>query len=149
MSNIDKHALREAAEKAQAARARLESIPDEDVVLFEENDIKSDVSVCNKFIVTANPSTVLALLDELEAGEQQIKTLESRNRRLDGIIAAAEKRIAELQELRKTDSADREMLKRLYDECDTGERRGNGSQSGVAMPSWVTVEAARLLLGVK
>lgn len=91
----------------------------------------------------------LALLDELEADGQQIKTLESRNRRLDGIIAAAEKRIAELQELRKADSADREMLKRLYDECDTGERRGNGSQSGVAMPSWVTVEAARLLLGVK
>lgn len=41
------------------------------------------------------------------------------------------------------------MLARLYAECDTGERRGNGSQSGVAMPSWVTVEAARLLLGVK
>lgn len=40
------------------------------------------------------------------------------------------------------------MLSRLYAECDTGERRGNGSQSGVAMPSWVTVEAARLLLGV-
>lgn len=41
------------------------------------------------------------------------------------------------------------MLARLYAECDTGERRGNGSQSGVAMPSWGTVEAARLLLGVK
>ncbi|HEM8020255.1 hypothetical protein AB1Y73_16085 [Enterobacter hormaechei] len=41
------------------------------------------------------------------------------------------------------------MLARLYAECDTGERRGNGSLSGVAMPSWVTVEAARLLLGVK
>ncbi len=41
------------------------------------------------------------------------------------------------------------MLKRLYAECDTGERRGNGSQSGVAMPSWETVEAARLLLWVK
>lgn len=41
------------------------------------------------------------------------------------------------------------MLARLYAECDTGERRGNGSQSGVALPSWVTVEAARLMLGVK
>ncbi|MCU6407868.1 hypothetical protein [Enterobacter quasiroggenkampii] len=51
----------------------------------------------------------------------------------------AEKRVAELEA----------MLARLYAECDTGERRGNGSQSGVAMPSWVTVEAARLLLGVK
>ena len=39
------------------------------------------------------------------------------------------------------------MLMRLYVECDTGERRGNGSQSGVAMPSWQTVEEARVLLG--
>jgi len=82
MSNIDKHALREAAEKAQAARARLESIPDEDVVLFEENDIKSDVSVCNKFIVTANPSTVLALLDELEVAEKRVAELEAREVKL-------------------------------------------------------------------
>lgn len=37
----------------------------------------------------------LALLDELEADKEQIKTLESRNRRLEGIIDAAEKRIAE------------------------------------------------------
>ncbi|MBT1814114.1 ead/Ea22-like family protein [Enterobacter roggenkampii] len=54
-------------------------------------------------------------------------------------LEAKGKQIAELQA----------MLARLYAECDTGERRGNGSQSGVAMPSWVTVEAARLLLGVK
>lgn len=40
------------------------------------------------------------------------------------------------------------MLARLYAECDTGERRVNGSQSGVAMPSWAVVEAVRLLLGV-
>lgn len=36
------------------------------------------------------------LLDELEADKEQIKALESRNRRLDGIIDAAERRIAEL-----------------------------------------------------
>lgn len=54
-------------------------------------------------------------------------------------LTNAEKRIADVEA----------MLTRLYAECDTGERRGNGSQSGVAMPSWVTVEAARLLLGVK
>ncbi|EBX3198465.1 ead/Ea22-like family protein [Salmonella enterica subsp. enterica serovar Abony] len=64
--NIDKQALREAAEKAQAARARLESFPDEDVVLFEDDDIKSDVSACNKFFVLATPATMLELLDELE-----------------------------------------------------------------------------------
>ncbi|QDK20867.1 ead/Ea22-like family protein [Leclercia adecarboxylata] len=64
MKVLNKQALREAAEKAQAARARLESMPDEDVVLFEDDDIKTDVFVCNKFIVTANPATVLALLNE-------------------------------------------------------------------------------------
>lgn len=37
------------------------------------------------------------LLDELEADKEQIKTLESRNRRLDGIISAAERRIQELE----------------------------------------------------
>lgn len=37
-------------------------------------------------------------------------------------------------------------LEQLYSECDTGERRGNGSLSGVAMPSWPTVEATRQLL---
>ncbi|HCL5132366.1 TPA: ead/Ea22-like family protein [Salmonella enterica] len=36
------------------------------------------------------------LLDELKADKEQIKALESRNRRLDGIIDAAERRIAEL-----------------------------------------------------
>ncbi|EJZ7019519.1 ead/Ea22-like family protein [Salmonella enterica] len=60
----DKQALCEAAEKARTARARLEALIDEDVVLFKDDDIKSDISVCNKFIVTANPTTVLALLDE-------------------------------------------------------------------------------------
>ncbi|EBB8133845.1 protein Ead [Salmonella enterica] len=105
MSNIDKQALREAAEKAQAARARLESIPDEDVVLFEENDIKSDVSVCNKFIVTANPTTVLALLDELEhykSREERVTKLVLDNSTSWDVLyeklEAAEKRIAEQRE---------------------------------------------------
>ncbi|EKZ7847657.1 ead/Ea22-like family protein [Salmonella enterica] len=104
MSNIDKQALREAAEKAQAARARLESIPDEDVVLFEENDIKSDVSVCNKFIVTANPTTVLALLDEnlqlqreKDATEVVALALRDDMRQAREQLEAAEKRNAEQQ----------------------------------------------------
>ncbi|WP_218202946.1 ead/Ea22-like family protein [Salmonella enterica] len=40
-----------------------------------------------------------ALLDEWEADKEQIKALESRNRRLDGIIDAAEKRVAELESI--------------------------------------------------
>lgn len=37
-----------------------------------------------------------ALLNEWEADKEQIKAVESRNRRLDGIIDAAEHRLAEL-----------------------------------------------------
>ncbi|HBV6178798.1 TPA: hypothetical protein MD270_000988 [Klebsiella pneumoniae] len=40
---------------------------------------------------------ILALVEALEKAQQTEKTLESRNRRLDGIITAAEKRIAELE----------------------------------------------------
>lgn len=97
----------------------------------------------NMFVETRD---VLALLDELEAVQKTsaarlgaIDTTHKMFQRERGRAEAAEKRIAELEA----------MLARLYTECDTGERRGNGSQSGVAMPSWVTVEAARLLLGVK
>lgn len=75
MSNIDKQALREAAEKAIA-----------------DNHIQDEWF---HYLRCSTPETVLALLDELEADKEQIKTLESRNRRLEGIIDAAEKRIAE------------------------------------------------------
>ncbi|ENQ6791468.1 ead/Ea22-like family protein [Salmonella enterica] len=75
---IDKQALREAAEKARTARARLEALTDEDVVLFKDDDIKSDISVYNKFIVMANPDAVLPLLDEREATEKRIAELEAR-----------------------------------------------------------------------
>lgn len=47
-------------------------------------------------VVDVSDPEVLMLLDEREADKEKIKTLESRNRRLEGIIDAAEKRIAEL-----------------------------------------------------
>lgn len=37
-------------------------------------------------------------------------------------------------------------LRNIYAACDTGERRGNGSQQGVAMPDWGTVDSVRALL---
>ncbi|WP_370605359.1 ead/Ea22-like family protein [Citrobacter braakii] len=90
MTALNKYAaLREAAEKAKAARARLESMPDEDVVLFEDDDIKSDVYTCNKFIVTANPATVLALLDEnlqLQRDKDSLEAAEKRNAELTEFI---------------------------------------------------------------
>ncbi|EEJ3293260.1 ead/Ea22-like family protein [Salmonella enterica subsp. diarizonae] len=100
--NIDKQALRKVAEKAQAARARLESFPDEDGVLFEDDDIKSDVSACNKFFVLATPATMLALLDELEAETRYregafiaCNRWHDKFREADGKLEAAERRIAE------------------------------------------------------
>ena len=165
MSNIDKRALREAAERATLGRIgdRIDgsgSIKyqcfgnDGSLVLqadhknMEYGFIGVNSEADELFFRLCDPAAVLALLNEiaeleqrhcgtalLEREEMHTKTL---GRMLDE-LEAKDKRIAELQA----------MLARLYAECDTGERRGNGSQSGVAMPSWVTVEAARLLLGVK
>ncbi|MBJ8875312.1 ead/Ea22-like family protein [Citrobacter koseri] len=83
MSNIDKKALRDIAEKTKIAG-------EAPVMPFEQR-----INALNDFTKHFTPATVLALLDELEADKEQIKTLESRNRRLEGIINAAERRIAE------------------------------------------------------
>lgn len=69
MSNIDKRALREAAEKAvtddgwwdEKQLAHVDGV----VMLHVEAD----------FVSAANPTTVLALLDELEAKDAQIANL--------------------------------------------------------------------------
>lgn len=102
MSNIDKRALREAANAANAASwGNWEPYkPHKGARGYEVKvGMKAVAQHCLKvdsvFIAVANPATVLALLDELKADKEQIKTLESRNRRLEGIIDAAEKRIAE------------------------------------------------------
>jgi hypothetical protein len=68
MSNIDKRALREAAEKA---------ISEEGETWWSEEQLASDYGLAlhkadAKFIAAANPATVLALLDELESAEKRI-----------------------------------------------------------------------------
>lgn len=80
MSNIDKRALREAAEKALSAKARLalmESVFDDD-----GEDVKpeaqEDIRICVSFNDLTNPSTVLALLDELEAKDKSISFLKDQ-----------------------------------------------------------------------
>ncbi|EOY5729789.1 ead/Ea22-like family protein [Enterobacter bugandensis] len=72
MSNIDKRALREAAEKA---------ISEEGETWWNEDQLASDYGLAlhrtdAKFIAAANPANVLALLDELEAKDKQIAELE-------------------------------------------------------------------------
>ena len=83
MSNIDKRAkraLREAAEKATKGQWVVEfddeiystdGVNNEQIAMvFSENEARDAA-----FIAAANPATVLALLDELEAKDKQIADL--------------------------------------------------------------------------
>lgn len=83
MSNINKQALREAAEKATKGQWAVEfddeiystdGVNHEQIAMvFSENEARDAA-----FIAAANPATVLALLDELEAAEKRIAELEAR-----------------------------------------------------------------------
>ncbi|HGH4648774.1 ead/Ea22-like family protein [Enterobacter cloacae] len=85
MSNIDKHALREAANAANAASwGNWEPYkPHKGARGYEVKvGVKAVAQHCLKvdsvFIAAANPATVLALLDKLEAAEKRIAELEGR-----------------------------------------------------------------------
>ncbi|MBK4374056.1 ead/Ea22-like family protein [Enterobacter hormaechei] len=83
MSNIDKRALREAAVRAggvkwqymratQHTKAYLTDEKGWTVVNCTDGDVPAK---CAGFIESANPATVLALLDELEAADKRIAEL--------------------------------------------------------------------------
>ena len=84
MSEINYQALREAAEKATKGRWAVEfddeiystdGVNHEQIAMvFSENEARDAA-----FIAAANPATVLALLDELEAAEKRIAELEARS----------------------------------------------------------------------
>ena len=96
MSNIDKRVLREAAEKATPGNWWIDS-HGQAMVSFTDNDVLEVFATNNKraavrhedtgnlsrwrndndatFIATADPATVLALLDELEAKDAKIANL--------------------------------------------------------------------------
>ncbi|SAF75290.1 Uncharacterised protein [Enterobacter asburiae] len=85
MSNIDKRALREAANAANAASwGNWESYkPHKGARGYEVKvGVKAVAQHCLKvdsvFIAAANPATVLELLDELEAAEKRIAELEAK-----------------------------------------------------------------------
>lgn len=98
--STNKQALREAAEKA---------IQEEGETWWNEEQLASDYGLAlhkadAKFIAAANPATVLALLDELEAAEKYAKERDAENEDLMLTVGrlrvekeAAEKRIAELE----------------------------------------------------
>ncbi|HHN9945801.1 TPA: ead/Ea22-like family protein [Escherichia coli] len=78
MSNIDKQALREIAAAAVGAHERLSVMPPDDIFdisLAEGTQLDADITALNALNSAANPTTVLALLDELESMDVQIANL--------------------------------------------------------------------------
>lgn len=76
MSNIDKRALREIAEAAVGAHERLSVMPPDDIFdisLAEGTQLDADITALNALNSAANPATVLALLDELEAKDRRLE----------------------------------------------------------------------------
>ncbi|HGZ0358299.1 TPA: ead/Ea22-like family protein [Enterobacter hormaechei] len=136
MSNIDKRALREAAEKATPGRweyypgntsieYNVDSM-DEDqgsIVYVDSGDFTQKQTDLNgAFIAAANPATVLALLEELEAKEDQRANWFQMAQKLGDDLDAAEKRIAELEKSHAQVIQGRDHYKRM---CDEGFRRIN------------------------
>ncbi|EMV2807598.1 ead/Ea22-like family protein [Escherichia coli] len=81
MSKIDYQALREIAAAAVGAHERLSVMPPDDIFdisLAEGTQLDADITALNALNSAANPTTVLALLDELEAAEKRIAELEAR-----------------------------------------------------------------------
>lgn len=79
MSNIDKQALREIAAAAVGEHERLSVMPPDDIFdisLAEGTQLDADITALNALNSAANPTTVLAMLDELEAAEKRIAELE-------------------------------------------------------------------------
>lgn len=87
MSSINKQALREVAQEATGAHDRLSVMPADDIFDISQHDgtqLDADITALNAFNEAANPATVLALLDELEAAEKRIAELEAREVREEG-----------------------------------------------------------------
>lgn len=106
MSNIDKRALREAAEKAGSDKWQAKKINGDFYVIrngsYEKQDgitsyqpiAEIEHKPVRDFVAEANPATVLALLDELEAKDKRIAELEATQGKpvmfIDGDISPAD-----------------------------------------------------------
>ncbi|ENM4571277.1 ead/Ea22-like family protein [Enterobacter cloacae subsp. cloacae] len=116
MSNIDKRALREAAEKAGSDKWQAKKINGDFYVIRNGSYEKQhgftsyqpiaeiEHKPVRDFVAAANPATVLALLDELETADALNKHLELAIRKAEGCseklrkkAEAAEERVAELE----------------------------------------------------
>ncbi len=100
MSNIDKRALREIAEAAVSAHERLSVMPPDDIFdisLAEGTQLDADITALNALNSAANPTTVLALLDELEAAKQDASKWFKAFEKAVSVGARYEEQIAELE----------------------------------------------------
>ncbi|MCL8152842.1 ead/Ea22-like family protein [Enterobacter roggenkampii] len=73
--SIDKQYLREVAKQATGAHERINAISADDIfdisLHHDGAQLDADITDLNSFNEAANPATVLALLDELEAAEER------------------------------------------------------------------------------
>lgn len=102
MSNIDKQALREIAAAAVGAHERLSVMPPDDIFdisLAEGTQLDADITALNALNSAANPTTVLALLDELEKMQAQSSKWCEAFHKAVSVGARYEERIAELEVL--------------------------------------------------
>ncbi|EPO4381026.1 ead/Ea22-like family protein, partial [Salmonella enterica] len=93
-------ALREIAAAAVGAHERLSVMPPDDIFdisLAEGTQLDADITALNALNSAANPTTVLALLDELEAAEKRIAELDKRLIEYAGIATREAHRVAELE----------------------------------------------------
>ncbi|MFY4327985.1 ead/Ea22-like family protein [Enterobacter hormaechei] len=117
MSNIDKHALREAAEKA---------ISEEGETWWIEDQLASDYGLAlhrtdAKFIAAANPANVLALLDELEAKDKLIDILrQDKDKVIDTSKERISKLLARVAELESSHSNLREAMAGIHNTINAG-----------------------------
>ncbi|MBL5919793.1 ead/Ea22-like family protein [Lelliottia amnigena] len=112
----NKQTLREAAEKAAGAHERLSIMPEGDIFdisLVEGTQLDEDITALNAFNDAANPATVLALLDELEAAERRNAELEMRFTAL--LKPTMSQLIAGKRQITTTGKMSRLMLQRLAD----------------------------------
>lgn len=120
MSNIDKRALREAAEKATPGNWWIDS-HGQAMVSFIDNEVLEVFTTDNKrdavrhedtgnlsrwrndndatFIAKANPATVLALLDELDKWQQESSAWQAVAEKQLALATSAEQKIADLESL--------------------------------------------------
>lgn len=92
MSNIDKQALREIAAAAVGEHERLSVMPPDDIFdisLAEGTQLDADITALNALNSAANPTTVLALLDELESKDRRNAELEAKLQATDKLHDSA------------------------------------------------------------